>query len=66
MITSTFGKAFILTLALLATATSPYVTAQAATGPYTPPPPHEVQTPAVEAHLKRFDNLDFDVFSNQK
>ena len=34
--------------------------------PTTPPPPHEKQAPGVEAHLKTFDVLDFDVFSNQK
>jgi len=34
--------------------------------PTAPPPPHEKQTPAVEKHLKNFDNLDFNVFSNQK
>ena len=34
--------------------------------PQHPPPPHEQQAPAVEARLKTFDVLDFDVFSNQK
>ncbi len=34
--------------------------------PRTPPPPHERQTVGVEKNLKVFDNLDFDVFSNQK
>ena len=34
--------------------------------PTTPPPAHEKQAPGVEAHLKVFDVLDFDVFSNQK
>ena len=34
--------------------------------PETPPPAHERQAPAVEKHLKVFDTLDFDVFSNQK
>src|SRR5213596_3181147 len=34
--------------------------------PLNPPPKHEVQAPAVEKHLKTFDVLDFDVFSNQK
>src|SRR5258706_7068148 len=32
----------------------------------TPPPPHQLQAPAVEKNLKVFDTLDFDVFSNQK
>src|SRR2546427_9461358 len=31
-----------------------------------PAPKPEVQPPAVEANLKTFDVLDFDVFSNQK
>lgn len=34
--------------------------------PVTPAPAHEVQDPVVEEHLKLFDTLDFDVFSNQK
>ena len=34
--------------------------------PMYPPPPHEKQAPNVEKHLKIFDTLDFDVFSNQK
>ena len=34
--------------------------------PRTPPPAHERQAAPVERHLKVFDNLDFDVFSNQK
>src|SRR6059036_3603721 len=34
--------------------------------PQFPPPKPEVQPPAVEANLKTFDVLDFDVFSNQK
>lgn len=34
--------------------------------PTTPPPPIEVQAADVEQHLKVFDTLDFDVFSNQK
>ena len=34
--------------------------------PPTPPPPHERQLLPVERHLKVFDTLDFDVFSNQK
>ena len=34
--------------------------------PTTPPPAHEKQAPGVETHLKVFDTLDFDVFSNQK
>jgi hypothetical protein len=34
--------------------------------PQSPPPKPEAQAPAVEANLKTFDVLDFDVFSNQK
>ena len=37
-----------------------------AENPETPAPAPEVQAPDVEAKLKTFDNLDFDVFSNQK
>jgi predicted ester cyclase len=37
-----------------------------AENPTTPPPKHERQAPKVERHLKTFDTLDFDVFSNQK
>jgi predicted ester cyclase len=38
----------------------------AAENPTTPPPRPERQAPKVERHLKTFDTLDFDVFSNQK
>src|SRR5262249_45976991 len=31
-----------------------------------PTPPHKPQAAAVESHVKTFDTLDFDVFSNQK
>lgn len=34
--------------------------------PTTPAPKHERQAPKVEKHLKRFDTLDFDVFTHQK
>jgi predicted ester cyclase len=34
--------------------------------PTTPAPRHERQAPQVEKRLKKFDTLDFDVFSNQK
>src|SRR5260370_16851988 len=47
----------------------PNVTAAAQTPaerPQFPPPKPEAQAPAVEANLKTFDVLDFDVFSNQK
>ena len=45
------------------------VSAMAATpaeNPQTPAPKPEKQAPAVEKHLHTFDELDFDVFSNQK
>jgi predicted ester cyclase len=47
-------------VATQALAESPWV------NPVTPPPAPEVQAPEVEANLKVFDTLDFDVFSNQK
>ena len=56
-------------LSLLAAIASVSIAAHAATpaeNPQTPPPPHEKQAPAVERHLKKFDTLDFDVFSSQK
>ena len=37
-----------------------------AENPATPAPKHERQAPGVERHLRNFDTLDFDVFSNQK
>jgi SnoaL-like polyketide cyclase len=37
-----------------------------AENPPTPAPKHEHQAPGVEQHLRTFDTLDFDVFSNQK
>jgi hypothetical protein len=37
-----------------------------AESPTTPPPKPERQAPKVERNLKKFDTLDFDVFSNQK
>ena len=40
--------------------------AQGASPAFTPPPAPQKQAPAVENHLKKFDVLDFDVFSNQK
>ncbi len=43
------------------TTLAPSLSAQA-----TPPPAPERQAPGVETHLKVFDILDFDVFSNQK
>jgi predicted ester cyclase len=48
------------TLSSLAQAQSP------AENPTTPPPKPERQAPKVERNLKKFDTLDFDVFSNQK
>jgi SnoaL-like polyketide cyclase len=67
-VTMTKSRKF-LSLVALATVTSFSLAAQAqssAEHPTTPPPPLEIQAPAVEKHLKDFDDLDFDVFSNQK
>lgn len=50
----------VLALSAPALAESPW------TAPATPAPAAEVQAPEVEANLKIFDALDFDVFSNQK
>jgi len=50
----------------LAALSSSALAQSAAENPTTPPPAHEKQAPGVEAHLKTFDTLDFDVFSNQK
>ena len=59
-LTSLSAIAFALSLSLSAQAQSLWE------NPATPPPPHERQAPLVERHLKAFDTLDFDVFSNQK
>ncbi len=49
------------------TTLAPSLSAQATPErPLTPPPAPERQAPGVETHLKVFDILDFDVFSNQK
>jgi hypothetical protein len=40
--------------------------AQGAPPHFTPPPAPQKQAPEVEKHLRTFDTLDFDVFSNQK
>ena len=40
--------------------------AQSSSQAFTPPPAPQKQAPEVEKHLKTFDVLDFDVFSNQK
>lgn len=58
-----FKTAFLVAAASAAFAS---IAATPAENPETPPPPHEKQAPAVERHLKTFDTLDFDVFSNQK
>ena len=62
-------RALASSLAALA-ATSLFATIALADSPWlhpvTPPPAPEVQAPGVEANLKVFDKLDFDVFSNQK
>ena len=56
----------LLWLSMLGTY-SDFAAAQAAwEHPATPPPKPEPQTSAVEKSLKKFDTLDFDVFSNQE
>jgi hypothetical protein len=55
-----------IVLATTLAAAIPAFAQSTAEKPATPPPPHEKQAPAVEKHLKTFDTLDFDVFSNQK
>ena len=60
--TAVSGLAFaVLFASALATAR-----AQGTSPAFTPPPPPQKQVPEVETHLKTFDVLDFDVFSNQK
>lgn len=59
----------VRTILALVTTVSAAVHASAqsiAEKPKFPPPPHETQAPGVEKNLKKFDMLDFDVFSNQK
>ena len=59
--------ALILSAAVLTAALSSPAYSQALwEKPATPPPAHEKQAAPVERHLEVFDNLDFDVFSNQK
>jgi predicted ester cyclase len=54
-------------LATVAASTLSLAFAQSpAENPTTPAPKHEKQTHKVERNLKVFDNLDFDVFTNQK
>ena len=54
-------------IAALAVPAASYAQNQAAAlKPQFPPPAAEKQAPAVEKKLKTFDELDFDVFSNQK
>jgi hypothetical protein len=57
---SRFALTAAASLAIAAHAATP------AENPQTPAPPHERQPAAVEQHLKKFDTLDFDVFSSQK
>jgi len=52
------GSVTLLTAAL--------VTTVGAQNTSTPPPAPQKQAPEVERHLRTFDVLDFDVFSNQK
>jgi hypothetical protein len=62
-------RSFIVTVAMSAVTAFGSTTALAQNvveHPLYPPPPHERQAVAVEKRLKKFDELDFDVFSNQK
>ena len=59
-------KRFLVTLAATALVSFSVHAGTLAENPETPAPAPEVQAPDVEAKLKTFDNLDFDVFSNQK
>jgi hypothetical protein len=56
-----------LLIALLAAGVAAHAAERSAVeDPKFPPPAYEKQAPKVERHLKTFDTLDFDVFSNQK
>ena len=59
-------KALTLATALTALLAIPALADSLWTNPVTPPPAPEAQAPEVEANLKVFDTLDFDVFTNQK
>ncbi len=59
-------KRFLITLAATALVSFSVHAGTLAENPETPAPAPEVQAPDVETKLKTFDNLDFDVFSNQK
>jgi hypothetical protein len=52
--------------AFLATILVSTVVGQSGSSTFAPPPAPQKQAPEVEKHLKTFDVLDFDVFSNQK
>jgi hypothetical protein len=58
-----FGLAAILSSLVISSAASAQSLWE---DPATPPPAHETQPAEVEANLKIFDTLDFDVFSNQQ
>ncbi|MGY0194317.1 ester cyclase [Leptothrix sp. BB-4] len=53
-------------IAVLGLAANVAFAATLAENPPTPAPKQERQAPKVEKNLKKFDTLDFDVFSNQK
>ena len=62
-----FAPRFGATMAAIATlAAAPLAAQSLVEKPAYPAPAHESQAPEVESHLKTFDALDFDVFSNQK
>lgn len=63
---SAFIKSNLFALALSTLFTTAALADSPWEHPTTPPPAPEAQAPAVEQNLKIFDNLDFDIFSNQK
>lgn len=60
---TTIATAVLAVIAFISVSAFAQSTAE---NPTTPAPKHERQAPKVEKHLKTFDTLDFDVFSNQK
>src|SRR4051812_43125030 len=56
----------VLTVIMVAGAASQVLAQSVVEKPKFLPPAHEKQAPGVEKNLKKFDMLDFDVFSNQK
>src|SRR5437867_1587777 len=59
-------KTVLYSVGLVTLLTAALVKTVGAQNSSTPPPPRQKQAPEVEKHLRTFDVLDFDVFSNQK